>query len=284
MSERGDLERLARVGARSVYLGDKRIVATVLARFKMFLATDDVGIVPHLALDGYWESWVTCAMMRMVRPGMRVINVGANFGYYALLFADLVGKSGSVVAVEPNPELCVLIDKSKHANGFSQLTVVRAAAADESGVGTVVIPDGYCMNAHLGDVSGTDGVVVATQIATVDRIAGTAWGYVELGHHEVPRAGVENVRPVLPDVVFIDAEGAEERIWEGMGITRAKKDVTLVIEYSPGRYKDALGFAKKFKEDGFALGFINNEGAIEAQTPEQLAAGPEVMVVLRRPR
>ena len=265
MNDRDKLEHEARAAARAVYIGHDTLLATVLRRFKMFLPASDVGIVPHLALDGFWESWVTCAMLRMVRPGMRVVNVGANVGYYALLFADLVGKDGVVLAVEPNPDLCMLLDKSKHANGYAQLRVLRAAVADAVGDGTMVIPDGHAMNAHLGDVSGAEGRIVPTLVSTVDVIA--------MSSLQGPA-----------DVVFIDAEGAEERIWEGMKKTREKPDVTLVIEFSPPRYKDAVGFAKKFEQDGFALGYIDDDGAIAWVTAERLAAGPEVMAVLRRPR
>lgn len=267
MNERESLEHESRLAARAIYVGDDTVIANVLGRFKMFLSASDVGIMPHLALDGFWESWVTCAMLRMVRPGMRVVNVGANFGYYALLFAQLVGDKGHVVAVEPNPDLCALIDKSRHANGFKTLSVLRFAAADVPGDSTMVIPEGHCMNAHLGDVSGADGHIVPTLVTTVDIIvASMTW------------------RDAGADVVFIDAEGAEERIWEGMKKTRDKRDVTLVIEFSPRRYADALGFARKFEEDGFRIGYINVDGAMILATPEQLADGPEVMAVLRRPR
>ena len=267
MNDRDKLEHEARAAARAVYIGHDTLLATVLRRFKMFLPASDVGIVPHLALDGFWESWVTCAMLRMVRPGMRVVNVGANVGYYALLFADLVGKDGVVLAVEPNPDLCMLLDKSKHANGYAQLCVLRAAVADAVGDGTMVIPEGYAMNAHLGDVAGLDGRIVPTLVSTVDGLWVAGRGFAS-----------------MPDVVFIDAEGAEERIWDGMKLTREKRDVTIVIEFSPPRYKDAVGFAKKFEQDGFAVGYIDDDGAIAWVTAERLAAGPEVMAVLRRPR
>ena len=263
MNDRDKLEQEARLAARAVYVGNDTLLATVLGgRLKMFLPASDIGIMPHLALDGFWESWVTCAMLRMVRPGMRVVNVGANVGYYALLFAHLVGDKGRVVAVEPNHALCAMIDKSRHANGFNQLSVLRFAAADAPGDSTMVIPDGHAMNAHLGDVDGAAGRMEATFVSTVDII-------------------VMSVLQAPADVVFIDAEGAEERIWEGMKKTREKPDVTLVIVFSPPRYKDALGFAHKFEEDGFALGYIDEHGAILWVTAEQLATGPEVMAVLR---
>jgi len=266
MTPRETLEQQARAAARAVYLGDDTLLATVLGgRLKMFLAASDIGIMPHLALDGFWESWVTIAVLRMVRPGMRVVNVGANVGYYALLFADLATSTGSVLAVEPNPELCALLEKSRHANGFWHMQICRAAAADAVSEGALVVPEGHAGNAHLGDIAGPDGRLVPTLVTTVDHLATNAWGRT-------------------PDVVFVDAEGAEERIWDGMVQTRARRDVVIVIEYEAKRYADPVGFVKKFEADGFTVGRIGEQGEILVTTAEALAAGGMEMVVLRRVR
>ncbi len=40
---------------------------------------------------------------RLVRPGDVVIDIGANLGYYSILFAKWTGRNGKVVGVEPMP-------------------------------------------------------------------------------------------------------------------------------------------------------------------------------------
>lgn len=40
---------------------------------------------------------------RTVKPGMTVVDVGANIGFYTLILADLVGRKGMVHAFEPEP-------------------------------------------------------------------------------------------------------------------------------------------------------------------------------------
>ena len=40
-------------------------------------------------------------MKRIIKPGMVVVDVGANIGFYTLLMADLVGPKGTVYAFEP---------------------------------------------------------------------------------------------------------------------------------------------------------------------------------------
>ncbi len=40
---------------------------------------------------------------RTIHPGMTVIDIGSNIGYYAVLFSKLVGPEGRVYAFEPDP-------------------------------------------------------------------------------------------------------------------------------------------------------------------------------------
>ena len=69
----------------------------------MYLDTRDVGFAQHIIMDGYWEYWVTQFMIEVVKPGFRVVDIGANFGYYTNLLSDLVGPDGCCLAIEPNP-------------------------------------------------------------------------------------------------------------------------------------------------------------------------------------
>ena len=43
-------------------------------------------------------------LARMLRPGMTIVDVGANIGYYLLLFQQAVGEGGTVICVEPSEE------------------------------------------------------------------------------------------------------------------------------------------------------------------------------------
>ena len=53
--------------------------------------------------DGRFQGVVSeLAIERILRPGMRCIDVGANYGYYSILMAEAVGPDGFVLACEPN--------------------------------------------------------------------------------------------------------------------------------------------------------------------------------------
>src|SRR5688572_23436882 len=89
--------------SQTAYMGDNTAIVRVLGKYIMWVDTTDIGITPHLSLNGYWESWITLAMARVLQPGWTCIDVGANHGYYTLIMADAVGPSGKVISIEPNP-------------------------------------------------------------------------------------------------------------------------------------------------------------------------------------
>src|ERR1700736_3927602 len=94
----GQAEKEIKARARAVYLGDHLTLARVLGQSKMLLPTTDVGFASHLMLDGFWEIWLTLFFARLVMPGMTVVDVGANFGYYTLLFGHAEGAEVAIIA------------------------------------------------------------------------------------------------------------------------------------------------------------------------------------------
>jgi FkbM family methyltransferase len=52
---------------------------------------------------------------------MNCLDLGANIGYYTLLFSSLVGKSGKVFAVEPDSRNLPLLKKNIALNGISEI-------------------------------------------------------------------------------------------------------------------------------------------------------------------
>jgi len=80
---------------------------------------------------GYAEAALTALMLETIRPGMRVVDVGAHLGYEALLASVLVGESGRVVSFEPQFDIARWMSRSLAS--FRHARVVRAAVGDACG-------------------------------------------------------------------------------------------------------------------------------------------------------
>lgn len=67
----------------------------------------------------------------IITPGMKVLDIGANIGFYSILFADLVGDNGLVYAFEPEEKnfkhLRYVTSKRKN------IKLEKAAVSEKSG-------------------------------------------------------------------------------------------------------------------------------------------------------
>jgi FkbM family methyltransferase len=63
----------------------------------------------EVCFTGRYEPQETQLVQRLLGPGMVVVDVGANWGYFTLVCANLVGPSGTVIALEPHPGLASML-------------------------------------------------------------------------------------------------------------------------------------------------------------------------------
>ncbi|MEZ5817628.1 MAG: FkbM family methyltransferase [Hyphomicrobiaceae bacterium] len=235
------VEKAVRSRSQVVYLGDGTVLARVLGRYKMLLSTKDRGFACHVMMDGYWEMWLTIFFARLIRPGMTVVDVGANFGYYSLLFSDAVGPSGSVIAVEPVPTTAATLTETLMLNGFASRAQVVAKALTAKPDGTVhlVVPAGEPKNAAVVAQAGKNTV-------------------------EVPATNFDELARDLRrcDLVKIDAEGSEAAILEGMQETIARFHPALLLEFNVARYGDAADFLSRLRKSFGHPHMVDFDGAM----------------------
>lgn len=220
---RPKLEDAIRQRVQTAYLGDGLVLSRILGRHKIFLRSADRGFACHVMLDGFWEMWLTQFLARHVKPGMTVVDVGANFGYFTLLLGDAVGEGGHVIAVEPNPDAAALLQETVLLNGHGQRTrVVPHALGATVGHGWLYSPHGEPKNASLVAREGLPGGrTIDIAILTLDEVA-------------LPSKKV--------DLVKIDAEGGEIGIVAGMRQLIARDRPMIALEFNPARYADPQGF------------------------------------------
>src|SRR5687768_4581783 len=65
-----------------------------------------------------------------LKPGMAVADVGAGSGYYSRRIAQLIGKSGTVYAVDIQPRMLKLIERDLARHTLANVKTVLATAKD----------------------------------------------------------------------------------------------------------------------------------------------------------
>jgi FkbM family methyltransferase len=230
---RSVLEKVSQQHYQTARLNDRAILCRVLGKYIVYADPEDVGMTPHLCLDGFWESWITIAMARLLKPGWCCVDVGANCGYYTLMMADAVEPTGRVLAVEPNLQLAELLRLSIEVNGFQrQATVLQKAATDvDSKRVQLVVPRNRALDATLCREAMASDDVIQVETVTLDEVT-KDWTRI--------------------DLVKIDAEGSEESIWHGMstGVNR-NQEITIIMEFAPSRYANPRAFLREIQEAGF---------------------------------
>ena len=72
-------------------------------------------------------------MMRLRLRGATVLDIGANKGIYCFWMMRAVGRSGRVIAFEPQPEMRDSIERQKSRFNWSNLRVMNVALSNSGG-------------------------------------------------------------------------------------------------------------------------------------------------------
>lgn len=172
---------------------------TFAPRVRMALVPADL-VSDGIAYTGIHELELSRRLVRLARRGGTLLDVGANLGYFTLLW--VAARAGNrCMAVEPAPRNLELLRRNVERNGFEDLVrIVAAAAARERG--TMAFDPGPA------DQTGWGGLVGAR---------GTAASVVET-------VRLDDVAGHLPSVELlkVDAEGADT--WVLMGAERLLRE------------------------------------------------------------
>jgi FkbM family methyltransferase len=82
---------------------------------------------------GYYSRDILLVLRRLLKPGMTVIDAGANIGEITLVAAKMVGASGHVYAFEPLPEIASKLSQNVSLNNFTQVFIHEKGLSDEPG-------------------------------------------------------------------------------------------------------------------------------------------------------
>lgn len=132
-------------------------VVTTADGFQMHIIPGDMMISESIRTTGYWDKEVRDVIAeRLVVKEYTFLDLGAHFGYFSLLAAHFGAR---VVAVEPNPIMYDLLNKSIDLNKDFDIEVYNCAVSSFEGKGKLVTAGvgnngmSYLANSEDGDTN-----------------------------------------------------------------------------------------------------------------------------------
>ncbi len=157
---------------------------------------------------GCWDANVMSCCTRILRGGDVFYDIGSNTGLIALDVAKSI-PGVKVFAFEPQPSLAKHIRRSIEANHFDQLKLIEALLGSEEGEATLFLTS-HSIHASI--------IPREQNYRELRRPLRTLDGLIATG--EI----------AAPDVIKIDVEGSELKIFEGAVATLKSSQPSIVFE------------------------------------------------------
>ncbi|HSS63313.1 MAG TPA: FkbM family methyltransferase, partial [Gammaproteobacteria bacterium] len=198
---------------------------------RMVLPDDLDQLTTYVLLEQ--EDWFedeTSFLRKFLAPGMRVLDVGANFGVYTLLAARGVGAHGRIFSVEPSSTTARWLRANVALNDFENVDVFEHALSDRNG------------ELRLSMQAGAEGRRLLADASSFER--GERVKVLRLDEF-ARRCGIESI-----DFVKLDAEGAEKQIIDGGRSFFARESPLIMFEIKSTQDFD-YSLVGKFSDLGY---------------------------------
>lgn len=220
---------------------------------------------------GYYNRDIVSYLDQALKPGMAVLDIGANIGEISLVAARRVGPKGRVISFEPIDAIADVLERNVVRNKLNNVSVARLALSDAVGVFPVYhhVEDPSDDNGGLGTLFGATGedVIQHVSATTLDEFV-----------KSVDLPGI--------DLIKIDIEGAELPCLRGGEQTISRFRPIIIVEVqeksaSAAGYKqiDILSFLAGF---GYTFHNIGRRGRLSSLNKDMLLEYQNVACLPRR--
>lgn len=158
---------------------------------------------------------------RYLRPGMTVVDVGANVGFYTALAARCVGLTGRVFAIEPSALAFGWLRRTTDANPMPQVTLCNLGLADEAGEQLLYGTPGFTGN-HTPTMVPHGIAFEKVAVTTLDRF--------------MTEQKIDTV-----DLLKLDIQGFEPKVLRGAQAALESRRIRAVLCEFEGYWLDKVG-------------------------------------------
>jgi len=193
-------------------VGDAQLIETAFG--PMWFRADDDVMRPAARSTGLWEPGETRLLQQLVRPGARVLDVGAHIGYFSRV-AHHSAAGVTITAIEPDPFTARLCELNLFAVGASA-RVYTCALGDRVDMLAFTKADHNPGDSRVV-TSATDASTVVAVVPADQLLEGEGF-----------------------DIIKIDVQGFEEQVLLGMQAVIARSSgLRMLIEFFPGAIVEA---------------------------------------------
>jgi FkbM family methyltransferase len=215
--------------------------------FKMWLNENDHDFSSQVKHFGEYsmEKLETNVFRNYLKPGMSVLDLGANIGFYSLLASSIIKPNGKVIAFEPFPGNIKIIKSNIAENSFKNMIVVEAAVSDHVGRSFLYVSPYYfsehsLFDYHYSSGLNKDNTKIEVNVLTVD-------DYLE-----------NHSNDFKVDFIKMDIEGSEKKALKGMRkVFDENEQLVMLTEFWPQGFKndneDPVDFLVDLKKLGFDI-------------------------------
>jgi FkbM family methyltransferase len=232
---------IERGGDRNLYLTNSN---------ELFWLNDTGYIDQEIIHRGIFEPKSTEIVRKLVKQGDVVLDIGANIGYYTILFSKLVGKNGKVFAFEPTTHFMDILQRNLDANDVTNVEIVKCGLSDKEHTLEISIgPSSATLHPAPGFDREDKREVI--NLTTLDIFSEN-----------------RNIRKI--DFIKIDVDGHEPFFFQGAWASLDKYNPIVLLELSHLHYLKAgitaWDFYDLLKEKGYS---IFHEDNLEEMTREE---------------
>jgi FkbM family methyltransferase len=204
-------------------------------------------IAREVFFAGCYEAQGSSFVRNSLRSGMNFVDVGANWGFFTLMAAHLVGVSGKVVALEPDPRIFLKLKSNVERNKLEQVRVFDVAAADRDSELILAAHDESAENWGISRLVEGGSKTQETFTVRSRRLDSL-----------LDDAGLGSV-----DLLKIDVEGAEDMVLTGMEAgLKSYRYRRILLELHPNQLAERCHTVREVAEvltarlyKGFALDY-----------------------------
>ena len=169
-------------------------------------------------------------MRGLVSKGDIVFDVGANIGFYSVLFSRWVWPSGKVIAYEPDPRNVELLKRNLTINRCRNVIVRDVALSEELGTGWFSLDRITGATGHLGDGPTYAETILGNGQSTFVKVTTST-------------LDAEATLGGSPNLIKLDIEGGELDALSGALTLLARRQVLIVSELSVWKESSVLSKA-----------------------------------------